>query len=121
VEWIAATAESHPLAEASVDSAVSTHTLCTIPDVGAALAAIRRALRPGGRFYFCEHGAAPDAPVLRWQNRLDRLWAHVSGGCHLNRPIPQLLEAAGRRLVELEAAYLPGWRLASYNSWGAAA
>jgi ubiquinone/menaquinone biosynthesis C-methylase UbiE len=120
VERIAASAEDVPLAPASIDCAVSTYTLCTIPDAGAALAAIRRALRPGGRLLFCEHGAAPDEAVRRWQDRLDRLWGHVSGGCHLNRPIPRLLEAAGFRLAELDEAYLPGWRVASYNFWGVA-
>lgn len=120
VERIAASAEDAPLAPASVDCAVSTYTLCTIPDVAAALAAIRRALRPGGHLLFCEHGAAADAEVRRWQDRLDRAWGHVSGGCHLNRPIPRLLTDAGFRLLELHEAYLPGWRVASYNYWGVA-
>ncbi len=121
VERIAAAAENSPLAPGSADSAVVTFTLCTIPDVAAALAAIRHALRPGGRLYFCEHGAAPDAAVLRWQNRLDGIWGAFSGGCHLNRPIPRLLEAGGFRPVELESGYLPGWRVGSYNYWGSAA
>lgn len=120
VDRIATTAERSPLPAASVDSAVVTYTLCTIPDAVAALAAIRRALRPGGRLHFCEHGAAPDAAILRWQNRLDGIWGIVSGGCHLNRPVPRLLEAGGFRPVGLESGYLSAWRLASYTYWGSA-
>lgn len=120
VEWIQAPAERLPLAAASVDSAVVTYTLCTIPEILAALEAIRRVLRPGGTLHFCEHGAAPDAPVRRWQNRLDRIWGCFSGGCHLNREIPALLEAGAFRITELETLYLPGWKPASYNYWGTA-
>jgi len=120
VEWIAEPAERLPLAPASVDSAVVTYTLCTIPDLATALAAIRRVLRPGGGLHFCEHGAAPDPSVRRWQDRLDPVWGWFSGGCHLNRPIPALLEREGFRLERLETLYLPGWRPASYNYWGIA-
>jgi len=120
VEWIAEPAERLPLAPASVDSVVVTFTLCTIPDVARALGEIRRALRPGGALHFCEHGAAPDPSVRRWQDRLDPIWGWFSGGCHLNRPVPELLRREGFQLERLETRYLPGWRPASYNYWGAA-
>lgn len=120
VERLAMRADRIRLAAGSVDSAVVTYSLCTIPDVVAALAAVRDALRPGGRLHFCEHGAAPDPAVLRWQNRLDGIWGIFSGGCHLNRPIPRLIAAAGFHTLEIQAGYLPGWRPGSFNYWGQA-
>jgi SAM-dependent methyltransferase len=120
VERIPRPAEDPGLAAASVDSAVVTYTLCTIPEVATALAGLRRALRPGAPLLFCEHGAAPDPAVRRWQDRLDPIWGWLSGGCHINREIPRLLEAAGFRLHALETLYLPGWRPASFNVSGSA-
>lgn len=120
VEWLRFPAERLPLEPASVDSVVVTYSLCTIPEIEPALQAIRRTLRPAGSLHFCEHGAAPDAPVRRWQDRLDPIWGFFSGGCHLNREIPALLERGGFRVVALETLYLPGWRPASYNYWGRA-
>jgi ubiquinone/menaquinone biosynthesis C-methylase UbiE len=105
----------------SVDCVVLTFTLCTIPDAAAALAQVRRVLRPGGRLLFCEHGAAPDAGVRRWQDRLDSLWGRLAGGCHLNREMAPLIEAAGFRFTALQSRYLPGTpRFAGYNTWGSA-
>jgi hypothetical protein len=70
---------------------------------------------------FCEHGAAPDAGVRRWQDRLNGAWNRIGGGCHLNRAIPELLEAGGFALERLETAYLPGTpRFAGFNYWGEA-
>lgn len=118
VERLATGAEEIPLPEAAVDEVLVTYTLCTIPDVAAALAEVRRVLVPGGRLVFCEHGAAPDPSVRRWQDRIDPLWTRLAGGCHLNRSTPALLEAAGFQVRELSSMYLPGWRPASYNVWG---
>jgi SAM-dependent methyltransferase len=94
--------------DASYDAVLSTFTLCTIPDVGAALTEVRRVLRPGGSFHFLEHGRSPDLSVARWQHRLDPLERRVAGGCHLSRDIPALVSAAGLEVVGLETAYLPG-------------
>lgn len=121
VEAIVGAAEELPLADASIDTVVSTFTLCTVPDPRAALAEARRVLRPGGQLLFCEHGEAPDEPVRRWQRRLDPLWSPLAGGCHLGRPVPALLEEGGFRVAELSARYLGGWRPASFHYLGVAA
>lgn len=120
VELLRAPAESIPLASGTVDTVLVTYTLCTISDVGAALAEARRVLRSDGRLLFCEHGAAPDRRVLRWQNRINALWKTFGGGCNLNRQIPELLETARFRIERLWAMYLPGWKPASFNFWGTA-
>ena len=108
VEIIGLTAEKIPVADASFDSIVSTFTLCTIPDVASALLEMRRALRPGGRFYFVEHGRADDPRVERWQERLNSIQQAVFGGCNLNRRIRALIEHAGFEMERLENGYLKG-------------
>ncbi len=113
-------AEEIPLASRSVDSVVVTFTLCTVPDAPAALREAARVLRPGGRLIFCEHGAAPDPGVRRWQRRIDPLWTRLAGGCHLDREIPALLAASGLRIDSLDAHYLPGWKVASFFYKGTA-
>lgn len=113
--------EALALPDHSVDSVVVTYSLCTIPDAMAALHQMRRVLRPGGKLLFSEHGAAPQAGVRRWQDRLDGLWSQLAGGCHLNRDIAALIASAGFRLDQVQSAYLPGTpRFAGYNTWGAA-
>jgi len=99
---------------ASFDSIVCTFTLCTIADAVAALKEMRRVLKPGGRLLFCEHGKAPDLPVLRWQNRLTPIWKPLAGGCHLNRDMPQLIAAGGFTIGELQSGYLKGPKPMTY-------
>lgn len=101
-------AQSLPLADASVDTAVSTWTLCTIPDPGLALREIRRVLRPGGALHFVEHGLAPDERVRRWQRRLEPVNRHLAGGCHLSRPIDHVIASAGFEISELDRFYEKG-------------
>jgi hypothetical protein len=82
---------------------------------------MRRVLRTDGQLLFCEHGAAPDAGVRRWQDRLDGVWGRFAGGCHLNREAVPLIEAAGLRVAEAHSAYLPrAPRIAGYLTWGSA-
>jgi ubiquinone/menaquinone biosynthesis C-methylase UbiE len=121
VEFIGLPGEEIPLADDSVDTIVMTYSLCTIPDPIKALAGMARVLRPGGVLLFTEHGRAPDAAVRRWQDRLDRPWGALAGGCHLNRDIPALLGEGGFVSTELESMYLPSTpRFAGFNFWGAA-
>ena len=120
VDFLQAPAEAVPLPAASVDTVVVTYTLCTLPDVAGALAEARRVLRENGELLFCEHGAAPDPGVRRWQERVNPVWRRLAGGCHLNRDAPALIETAGFRIRTLETMYLPGWRPATFNAWGAA-
>jgi len=100
--------QSLPFDDDSFDTALSTWTMCTIPDVARALAEVRRVLRPGGTLHFVEHGLAPDAGVARWQHRLEPLQKRVAGGCHLTREIVPLLEAAGFTITELDQFYEEG-------------
>ncbi len=115
------TAEALSLDAASVDTVLVTYSLCTIPDPVAALAAARRALKPGGRLLFCEHGRAPDADIHRWQRRIEPVWSAIGGGCHLARDIPGLIVSAGYRVENLDTMYLPKTpKWAGFNYWGAA-
>ena len=121
VEFIGLPGEEIPLQDASVDTVVMTYSLCTIPDPLQALAGMRRVLRPGGRLLFAEHGLAPDRAVQRWQQRLNRPWKAVAGGCHLNRDIPRLLADGGFAVRDLQTMYLPKTpRFAGFNFWGSA-
>jgi ubiquinone/menaquinone biosynthesis C-methylase UbiE len=96
------------LPDDSMDTALSTFTLCTIPDVVAALGQVRRVLRPGGSFHFLEHGLAPDPGVRRWQHRLAPLQYRFFAGCHLDRPIGDLVAGSGLVVEEVETFYFTG-------------
>src|SRR5215471_13670485 len=112
--------QSLPFADGSFDMALSTWTLCTIPDAASALAELRRVLRPGGRLHFLEHGLAPDERVQRWQRRLDPIQQRIAGGCHFTRPIANLITTAGFVITELDEFYEAGPKVAGADSLGVA-
>jgi ubiquinone/menaquinone biosynthesis C-methylase UbiE len=120
ISFLEASAEAIPLDNRSIDTVVTTWTLCTIPDAASALAEMRRVLKPGGRLLFVEHGLAPDEGVRRWQNRITPLWRRISGGCHVNRPIKTMVETAGFRIDRIETGYIPGLKPMSFIYEGSA-
>ena len=120
VELIEASAADIPLESDSIDTVVSTWTLCSIPDIETAMQEMRRVLKPDGRLLFIEHGRSPDAHVARWQNRLTPVFRALAG-CRLNRVMDELIAAAGFELVDLEKSYLDGPRLLAYHYIGQAA
>ena len=101
-------AQRLPFPDATFDSALSTWTLCTIPDPIAALDEIRRVLKPSGKLHFVEHGLAPDAKVQRWQHRMNGVQQRMFGGCNLNRPIVKLIEQAGFQVTDVDEFYEKG-------------
>jgi ubiquinone/menaquinone biosynthesis C-methylase UbiE len=120
VEHIALRGESIPLDDASCDGALSTFTLCTIPDVERALGEIRRVLGPGGRFHFLEHGLSPDATIARWQRCLEPIQKRLADGCHLTRDPVELVRAAGFTIERVESRYAAGPKPWTWLTEGAA-
>jgi ubiquinone/menaquinone biosynthesis C-methylase UbiE len=106
--FIEASAESMPIDAHSIDTVVTTWTLCSIPDVAAALREMRRVLKPEGQLVFVEHGQAPEERVRKWQDRLTPFWKRIGGGCHLNRPIRSLIERGGFAITQIETGYMRG-------------
>jgi ubiquinone/menaquinone biosynthesis C-methylase UbiE len=121
VEFLTQSAEDPaPLADSSIDTVVVTWTLCSIPNPPRALQQMKRVLKPDGRLIFLEHGRAPDSGVAKWQDRLTPAWKRISGGCHLNRKVDEMIEAAGFQIGELETCYLSGPRPMTYTYQGIA-
>ncbi len=121
VKWLAPAGKEIPLENNSIDTALLTYTLCTISDWHAALRQIHRVLKPSGKLLFCEHGAAPDKSVFKWQNRISPVWKAIGGGCHLNRPIPKYISNGGFSIKTMETLYLPNTpRIAGFNYVGVA-
>jgi ubiquinone/menaquinone biosynthesis C-methylase UbiE len=108
VSVVEGSAEAIPVETASVETVVMTWTLCSIANARAALAEIRRVMKPGADLLFVEHGRAPDTSVVRWQDRLTPVWRPLAGGCHLNRPIADLLRQAGFNVTDLRTGYMRG-------------
>ena len=120
IEFIEGSAEAIPLETASVDAVLTTWTLCSIPDAARGLREMRRVLKIGGVLLFAEHGRAPEAGVRWWQDRLTPIWKRIGGGCHLNRPIGELIASAGFRVERLENSYVRGPRPLTYMYEGSA-
>jgi ubiquinone/menaquinone biosynthesis C-methylase UbiE len=114
VRFLAQPCEELPLEDRSVDTVVTTFTLCSVADAPRALREMRRVLRPSGQMLFAEHGLSPDAGVRRWQRRLNPVWRSVAGGCNLDRDMRALISAAGFGFASLDAGYARGPRPMAY-------
>ena len=121
IAMLGVSSESIPAEDATFDNLVCTWTLCSIPNVAGALQEMHRVVKPGGKLFFVEHGAAPDAGVAKWQRRVEPVWKRFTGGCHLTRKADELIQDAGFRLESLDSAYLPGPKIASFMTHGIAA
>ncbi len=120
LELAQGSAEALPIEDRSIDTVVSTWTLCSVPQVHRALGEMRRVLKPDGRLLFVEHGRAPEASVRWWQDHLTPAWKRLSGGCHLNRAIDELIRSAGFRIERMETGYMPGPKLMTFMYEGSA-
>jgi ubiquinone/menaquinone biosynthesis C-methylase UbiE len=120
VRWLDKPGEEVPLEDDSADTVLLTFTLCTIPDWLTAVRQMRRVLKPGGKLIFCEHGAAPDENVRKWQERLNPIWKKIGGGCNLNRDIPELIRQGGFNIRDLDSDYVDSPSIAGYVYWGVA-
>lgn len=108
VEFVEASAEAIPIEDRSIDTVVTTWTMCSIPDVDRAIAEARRVLKPTGKLVFVEHGRATEPSVRWWQDRLTPAWKRISGGCHLNRDIAEVLPRNGFHIEEMHTGYMNG-------------
>jgi SAM-dependent methyltransferase len=121
IEFLDLPGERIPLADASVDTVVSTFTLCTIPGVVEAIQGVRRVLKPGGKLIFFEHGLSPDPAIQSWQKRSEPLFRWAFEGCHVTRDIPALIGKGGFDIDQIDAGYLsPFPKSGSYCWWGVA-
>ena len=121
IEFNLSSAESIDLPTSSVDSVVCTFSLCSIPNPQKALKEIYRILKPGGKYYFCEHGLSPDLSTRVFQNVTDIFYPKLSGGCHANRDILKLISESGLKILEKDTMYLPGSvKFLGFNYWGVA-
>jgi len=120
VDLACRSAEALPWPDESVDTVVTTWTLCSIPDAHQALREAKRMLRPEGRLLFVEHGLSPDPRVEAWQRRINPLWRRFAGGCNLDRRIDELIRSAGFEIAQLETGYLSGPRPFTYTYQGLA-
>ena len=120
VDFVGRAAEDIPLDDRSVDTVLTTWTLCTIPEIHQALGEMRRVLRPGGQLVFIEHGRAPEKRIAAWQNRLNPIQRRLAGGCNLNRKIDELIVAAGFGMTRIETDYTEGPKPWAYTYKGIA-
>jgi ubiquinone/menaquinone biosynthesis C-methylase UbiE len=120
VDFIGTDGQRLPVEDDSIDHVLTTWTLCTIPDVQRALAEIHRVLRPGGALHVGEHGRSPDAKVARWQDRFTPIQRRIAGGCHLNRPIDELIAGGGLELAQLDTYAMRGPKMFGFMFEGVA-
>jgi ubiquinone/menaquinone biosynthesis C-methylase UbiE len=120
VDFIGLSGEDIPLENNSMDTVLVTYTLCSIPDVLKALTEMNRVIKPGGELIFYEHGRTPDDYINRWQDKINPAWTKISGGCNLNRPISNLIEEGGFKILNLDAEYNSPLKVIGFNYSGIA-
>ena len=121
VNFVISKAEEMQFNDNSFDTVLITYTMCTVDDVSASLMQIKRVLKSDGQLLFCEHGLAPDEKIVKWQNRINKFWPMISGGCNINKNIPHLIGEAGFTISNMEQMYLPKTpKILGYNYWGTA-
>ena len=121
IDFLIEGAEEIKLPSQSIDTVLITYTLCSIPNPNDALKEMKRVLKHDGKILFCEHGAAPDLNVFKWQNRINPFWGKLFGGCNINRDIPSIIINSGFKINNLEQMYLPSTpKIVGYNYWGSA-
>ena len=121
IDFLINCAEDIDLPDSSVDTILITYTLCTIPNLNKSMSEMKRVLKPGGKFIFCEHGIAPDINIIKWQRRINPIWGIFFGGCNINRNIPKIISESGFNISNLNQMYLPSTpKIVGYNYWGEA-
>ena len=121
IDFLINGAEDIDLPDNSVDTILITYTLCTIPNLNKSMSEMKRVLKPGGKFIFCEHGIAPDINIIKWQRRINPIWGIFFGGCNINRNIPKIISESGFNISNLNQMYLPSTpKIVGYNYWGEA-
>jgi len=121
IEFLDLPGEHIPLGDSTVDTVVSTFTLCTIPGIVDAIGGIARVLKPDGKLIFFELGLSPDPEVQRWQKRLEPIHRWLFQGLYLTRDIPSLITQGGFQIQQMETGYLAQFpKSSSYCWWGIA-
>ena len=121
IEFIVSKAEQMSFNDNTFDTVLMTYTMCTVDNASRVLDEIKRVLKSDGQLLFCEHGVAPEEKVVVWQNRINRFWPHISGGCNINKDIPNLIKKAGLNILSMDEMYLPRTpKILGYNYWGTA-
>ena len=111
--------EDLPFDDASFDTVVSTFTLCSVSDHAKVLSELRRVLKPGGTMLYVEHGSAPDAGVSRWQRRIEPVWKHLTGNCHLTRKVSSAIAESGFAVSQIGGRFVKGTpRPMGWIEWG---
>lgn len=121
IEFLDRPGEHIPLEDRTMDTVVSTFTLCTIPGIVAAIRGLARVLKPNGKLIFFELGLSPDPEVQHWQKRLEPLHHWLFQGLYLTRDIPSLLVEGGFQIEQIETGYMTQFpKSSSYCWWGTA-
>jgi ubiquinone/menaquinone biosynthesis C-methylase UbiE len=120
VEFVGLSGQEIPLDDNCIDAVVTSWTLCTIPDPHKALLEMKRVLRPNGVYHFTEHGLSDIESVTKWQNIINPLHMKIAGGCHINRPIKDLILNAGFNIKKLDNFYMKGSKIMTYTYKGIA-